>query len=548
MTDLDFASAWERVSDAVPDSDAIVMGPTRVTYRDYDERAARFAGALEALGVGTGAKVALYLYNCPEYLIAHYGAFKHRCVPVNVNYRYLDDELAYLVDNSDAEVLVYHRSLADRVSRVRDRLPSLRALVEVDDAEVDGEGGRALAGAVGFDDLLAGAEPQPRRERSPRDLYMLYTGGTTGMPKGVMYDQGDFVDRLYTPFKAVDWGVPVPSRLEEVEPFVRRAHQIGPMVSVPCCPLMHGTGMWVGTMPAHLLGGTVVLLQNRHFDADELLGVIEGERVTRVVIVGDAFARPLLRAIEGADAAGDLPDVSSVTQVISSGAMWSAEVKQGLVRYLDANLVDALGSTEGGGFATKETKGATGATTARFELAEDTLIVDEDGQVMDRGSAEPGLLASHTAARGYYKDDEKTAATFTEIDGRWYVITGDWATREADGSITLHGRGSNCINTGGEKVYPEEVEEALKRHPEVDDCLVVGLPDDRFGQRVVAVVGVRAGAEADEAALRAFVRDHLAGYKNPKQIVVVDAVQRAPNGKADYGWAREAAQAAADRG
>lgn len=539
--DLNFASAWERVSDAVPESDAIVMGARRMTYRDYDERAARFAGALEALGLEPGAKVALYLYNCPEYLIAHYGTFKHQCVPINVNYRYLDDELAYLVENSDSEVIVYHRSLSERVARIRDRLPSLRALVEVDD------GGEALPGAFTFEDLLAGAEPQPRRERSPRDLYMLYTGGTTGMPKGVMYDQGDFVTRLYDALRVADWGVEVPSGLDEVAPFARHLNDVARMVSVPCCPLMHGTGMWVGTMPAHLLGGEVVLLENRHFDPDELLTTVERERVTRVVIVGDAFARPILRAIEAADAAGSIPDLSSVSQVISSGAMWSAEVKHGLTRYFDATLVDALGSTEGGGFASTETKGSgEEATTARFQLAADTLLVGEEGRVISHDSSEPGLLASHTSARGYYKDQEKTDRTFLEIDGGWYVLTGDWASRQPDGSITLHGRGSNCINTGGEKVYPEEVEEALKRHPDVDDCLVVGLPDDRFGQRVVAVVGVRSGAEADEGVLRSFVHDHLAGYKNPKQIVVVDAVRRAPNGKADYGWAREAALAAPD--
>jgi 3-oxocholest-4-en-26-oate---CoA ligase len=531
---LDLAGAFQQVADTVPDVDAIVMGDRRVTWGEYDDSAARFAGVLESAGVGPGAKVGLYLYNCPEYLIAHYGAFKNGSVPVNVNYRYLDDELAYLIDNSDSEAVVFHTSLSARVEAVRDRLPGIKAWVGVED---DGD---LPEGAVDFAEVLADTEPQARRERATHEHYMLYTGGTTGMPKGVLYDQHDFVAALYAQFAVVDWGVPVPRSLEEIPAFVERFRQTSPLTSVPCCPLMHGTGMWVGVIPAHLSGGTVALLEHRSFDADELLGVIERERVTRVVIVGDAFARPMLRAMEAAEASGRLPELSSVGHVISSGAMWSAEVKEGMRRYLaDATLIDALGSTEGGGYATQVSSGAGQGATARFTPAPDTLLVDESGKALAPEDPGPGLLASRTAARGYYKDEAKTARTFSEIDGKWYVVTGDWATRQPDGTILLHGRGSNCINTGGEKVYPEEVEEALKRHPDVDDCLVVGVPDERFGERIVAVVGRREGTEPDGEELRAFLRDGLSGYKIPKQIVVLDAVRRAPNGKADYGWARE---------
>lgn len=536
--DLDFASVWERVTDELGDAEAIVAGDRRITYAAYDDAAARFAGAIEAMGVPEGAKVALYLYNSPEYLIAQYGAFKHRCVPVNVNYRYLDDELAYLIDNSDAEVVVYHRSLADRVSRVRDRLDRVRAWIEVDDGD-----GEPVEGALPFDEVLASASPQRRKPRSPRDLYMLYTGGTTGMPKGVMYDQHDFISRLYEPFAVLELPVKVPGSLDEVGPFARWMHDNARIVSVPCCPLMHGTGMWVGAMPAHISGGSVVLLANRSFDPDELSDLIEREAVTRVVIVGDAFARPILRALEAREAEGRLPDLSTVTHMISSGAMWSAEVKDGLLRYFpNMTIVDALGSTEGGGYGARESRRPGEGTTARFVPAPDTLLVDEAGRVITEVGV-PGLLASRTPARGYYKDPDKTARTFTEIDGRWYVITGDWATREPDGTVTLHGRGSNCINTGGEKVYPEEVEEAIKTHPDVDDCLVVGLPDERFGQRVVAVVGT-GGRALDADQLREHLRTRISGYKIPKQFVFVDTVRRAPNGKADYGWAREVAAAA----
>ena len=531
--DFHFASAWERVADAVPDVDAVVMGDRRLTWSQLDDAAARFAAAVEAAGVEPGAQVSLYLHNSPEYLLAQWGAFKHGCGPVNVNYRYLDDELVYLVDNSDSEVLVFDSSLGDRVARVAPKLDRVKLFVVVDD---DGQR-RGPEGTVEMGELLATTEPQPRRERSGQDLYMLYTGGTTGMPKGVMFDNGTWSAGLYL---AVSVGLEIapPTGLDDVARFVHEARAKGPMVSVPCCPLMHGTGMWVGAMPALNVGGTVVLLEGRHFDADELLRVIERERVTRLAIVGDAFARPILRAMEAAEERGDLPDLSSLTQISSSGAMWSAEIKDGLTRYTSASLADGLGSTEGGGYGSVTTDRSSAGTTARFTPSPDTLVLGPDDRPLSPGAEEPGLLATRTAAKGYYKDPEKSARTFKEIDGGWYVITGDWATLHEDGTITLHGRGSNCINSGGEKIFPEEVEEALKTHPAVDDCYVVGLPDERFGQRVVAVVGC-AGEAPTEDELRAHLRDRLAGYKIPREIRVEPHVQRAPNGKADYGWARE---------
>jgi acyl-CoA synthetase (AMP-forming)/AMP-acid ligase II len=531
--DLHFASAWERVADTVPDVEAVVMGDERWTYAAFDDAAARLAGAMESAGVARGAQVSLYLHNCPEYLIAQQAAFKHGCGPVNVNYRYLDDELVYLVDNSDSEVLVFHASLGDRVARVRDRLERVRLFVVVDD---DGTAG-AHDFAEGFHDLVAAHEAQPRWERSAQDLYMLYTGGTTGLPKGVMYDNGVFCSALFAG-AALIHGLPAPASLDEIGEFVLAARELGPTVSVPCCPLMHGTGMWVGAMPALNVGGTVVLLQARSFDADELLATIEAEGVTRCAIVGDAFARPILVALEAAEARGHVPDLSSLRTIRSSGAMWSAEIKDGLTRFTSAELSDGLGSTEGGAYGQVSADRSAKGTTARFTPTPDTLVLDLDDQPVAPGSPEPGLLATRTGAYGYYKDPEKTARTFKQIDGDSYVITGDWATLHEDGTITLHGRGSNCINSGGEKIFPEEVEEALKTHPAVDDCYVVGVPDDRFGQRVVAVVGCAGPAPAEEE-LRSHLRDVLAGYKIPRQITVVPHVQRAPNGKADYGWARD---------
>jgi len=533
--DLHFASAWELVADTVPDSEAVIQGDRRLTWRDYEAAASRFAGAIEAAGVGSGSKVSLYLWNCPEYLIAHFGTFKNECCPINVNYRYLDDELVYLVENSDSEILVFHSSLGDRVARVMDKLPNVKAFVEVDD------GGDHVEGSVVWADFIR-AEPQPRRDRDPESRYMLYTGGTTGMPKGVMYENNAFVGGLYSQYEALGLPVPIPTSLDMVPAFSKFVHDLARIVSVPCCPLMHGTGMWVGAMPAHLTGGAVVLLEGRSFDANELLDLTEREGVTRQVIVGDAFARPIAKALEERAAAGTLPDVSTVGQVISSGAMWSAEIKQIMTTHMDAILLDALGSTEGGGYGAVTTDKSGGASTAKFQLADDTLIIDEDGNVIPRGSGGTGLLCSNTAARGYYKDPEKSAATFREIEGGWYVITGDWATHEEDGTITLHGRGSNCINSGGEKIYPEEVEEAMKTHADIDDCYVIGIPDERFGNRIVAVAGCTTAAQPSEDELRTHLRGKISGYKIPKQIFLVGDFRRAPNGKADYGWAKEVAE------
>jgi fatty-acyl-CoA synthase len=530
---LDFASVWEEVADAVPDHDAIVQGARRVSYAAFDEAAARFAAALESAGLAEGAKVGLYLYNSPEYLIAQHGAFKHRAAPINVNYRYLDDELCYLLDNCDAEALVFHSSLGPCVERVRDRLPRITLLVEVRD------GGEHVDGAIGFDELLASQAPQPRKARAGEDLYMLYTGGTTGMPKGVMYAQGDFTERLLAAFELLALDQPVPTTRASIAPFVHSMAMRGPDVSIPCCPLMHGTGMWVGAMPVLLSGGTVALLESRTFDPHEVWQLTEREGVTRIVIVGDPFARPLLRALEEREATSHPYETSSIRNVISAGAIWSAEIKDGLRSRLAATLFDALGSTEGGTYAMSTADHEHGSATATFMLSPDTRVITEDGKDVERGSGERGLLASRTGSLGYYKDADKTARTFVRLDGDAFVITGDWATVDVDGAITLLGRGSNCINSGGEKIFPEEVEEAIKRHPLVEDCLVVGLPDERFGQRVVAVVGAATPPMADE--IREFLRSSLSHFKIPRDVVFRAVVQRAPNGKADYQWALAAA-------
>jgi fatty-acyl-CoA synthase len=521
--DLQFANAWETVADVVPEHDAIVQGDRRYSYRAFDDLSSRFASALGAAGVSAGCAVGLYLYNSPEYLIAQAGSFKHRAVPINVNFRYLDDELAYLIDNADAEVIVFHSSLGERVANVRERLPKLKLLIEVND---DGE---HVDGAVTFDELMSAHEAQVRQDRSGDDLYMLYTGGTTGMPKGVMFHQDELVQGLYSAFATFGLAARMPTSTDDIESLVLELHNGETVVSA---------------MRALLSGGTALLLGERTFNPHEVWALAERERANEIVIVGDAFARPLLRALEEREAAGTPYDTSSVRRMISSGAIWSSEIKDGLrSRISSVQLVDALGSTEAGSIGVSVATSEFGAATAKFLFAPTTKVINVDGTEVVPGSGEQGVLVTQNSAYGYYKDPIKSKATFIEIDGHSYVFTGDWASVEADGTITLLGRGSMCINTAGEKVYAEEVEEAIKRHPSVDDCLVVGLPDEKYGQRVVAVASLNSIEMTTSDDVREWLRTSLSHYKIPKSITLVDSVRRAPNGKADYKWAKDTALA-----
>ncbi|HEY5092489.1 MAG TPA: AMP-binding protein [Acidimicrobiales bacterium] len=536
--DLQFANAWEIVADVVPEHAAIVQGERRYSYRAFDDLSSRFASALGAAGVSEGSAIGLYLYNSPEFLIAQAGSFKHRAVPINVNFRYLDDELAYLIDNADAEVIVFHTSLGERVANVRERLPKLKLLVEVND---DGE---HVDGAVTFDELMSAHEPQGRQDRPGDDLYMLYTGGTTGMPKGVMFHQADLVQGLYSAFATFGLEARMPTSTDDIKALILELHAGEPVITIACCPLMHGTAMWLSSMRALLSGGTALLLSERTFSPHEVWALAERERANEIVIVGDAFARPLLRALEEREATGNPYDTTSVRRMISSGAIWSAEIKDGLRKRISSvQLVDALGSTEAGSIGVSVATSEFGAATAKFLFAPTTKVINVDGAEVVPGSGEQGVLVTQNSAYGYYKDPVKSKATFIEIDGNSYVFTGDWASVEADGTITLLGRGSMCINTAGEKVYAEEVEEAIKRHPGIDDCLVVGLPDEQYGQRVVAVASMNSIEVTTSDEVREWLRTSLSHYKIPKTITLVDSVRRAPNGKADYKWAKETALA-----
>ena len=551
--EMHLATIWESLADAIGDADAVIQGDRRLSWSDYDDQAARFAGFLHTHGIGGAssvpvigqAKLGLYLYNSPEYLIAQYGAMKERVVPINVNYRYLDNELAYLIDNGDVDVLVYHASLADRVERVKEKAHGVKLWIEVDD-----EHGQApLARSVPWSTVMASA-PAARIMRSEDDLYMLYTGGTTGMPKGVMYQMGGFCGGLLLGYPMLAQ-VPPPTDAASVAPFVKGFRQkLGGRlpVSIPACPLMHGTGVWVGVFIPQDLGSAVVLLEGRNFDSDEFWRTVVREQASMVTIVGDAFAKPMLRALEAARDRGTPYDTSSLKFILSAGVMWSSEVKAGLLEHGDFVLADLLGSSEAS-MGTTITTRQTATETAKFAASATTKVFIEDGDVWREvvpGSGEIGMVAAGgNTPLGYYKDEAKSERTFRVINGSRYSFPGDMALINEDGSLTLLGRGSNCINTAGEKVFPEEVEESVKRHDAVLDCLVVGLPDEKFGERVVAVASLRPESNgADEAEIIMHVKGELAGFKAPKRVVIVDVVRRAPNGKADYGWAKEAAETA----
>jgi acyl-CoA synthetase (AMP-forming)/AMP-acid ligase II len=538
MTSWHFASIWEAIADAIPDAPALACGEVRRSWRAFEERGARIASALERAGVGRGAKVGLYASNCNEYLEAQFGIFKASACPINVNYRYSEAELVYLLDNAEAEAVFFDARFAARVAAIRDQLPRVKLLVAIDDGS-DG----ALDEALGFDALIAANAPLPRRSQDEDDIYMLYTGGTTGMPKGVMMRQGDFSKAVTTALAVGLRGLATPERVEDLVGLVRELHAAGDaLISLPACPLMHGTGAWGGAFGPHALGGLVVTVRGDHFDPDVLWRAVDRERVSDLVIVGDAFAKPMLVALRAASDAGQMPDLSHLKRIISSGVMFSREVKAGLLELADVTIIDVMGSTEGGMGSSVVSRADPPGETARFMPSPGVKVFDALDREVTPGTDEIGMVASAGGAQlGYYKDEAKTAATFRTIDGVRYSFPGDFARIAADGSLILLGRGSVCINTGGEKVFPEEVEEAFKAHPDVFDCLVVGVPDPRFGERVTAVLSLRDGRCLDEPALLDFARTRVAGYKLPRRLVVVGEVQRAPNGKADYKWAKSTA-------
>ena len=532
---LDFASVWEMISDIIPENDALISGNEVVSWKDYDLMSSKIATALTRAGLSANSKAGLYLNNSNEYLIGQNAIFKIGGVPINVNYRYVAEELIYLLDNSDSEAVFYHACYSSRIKEISSSLPNVKAWIEIPDGTESN-----FTNALKYEELLESCEPMQRIQRDPNTVYMLYTGGTTGMPKGVMYKQGEFLVFLFRTLKAMGYDVPedINNLEEQIHNFKKDNAFIKSLVG---CPLMHGTGMWLGAFLPLLLGGTAITSKNLGFDADQLWTQVEDTKTTNIVIVGDAFAKPMLAALERADENGNPYDLSSVKVIISSGVMWSEEVKNGLLKYHDMQLMDTMGSTEGG-MGSSVSSRDNPPKTAKFSINPGVIIIADDGEILEPGSEKIGLIGtSGLVPVGYYKDKKKSEETFREVNGIRYSFPGDYAKLEEDGTITLLGRGSNCINSAGEKIYPEEVEEALKRNDEIFDCLVVGVDDKKFGQKVVAIVSTEKDKNISEDALIESTRQFIAGYKLPKEIIFVDEVQRAPNGKANYKWAKSIA-------
>jgi 3-oxocholest-4-en-26-oate---CoA ligase len=528
-----FGDILDAVASVIPpDAPAFLHGEKVIRWGEADRATNSLARALMARGAKPGDKIAIYMRNRPEYLMALAAGFKARLTHVNVNYRYTADEVWYIFDNSDAQTVVYAPEFRDTVAQIRERLPSVKTWVEVGD-----EPGLP-AFAERFDTLAAEGNGGPLDiQRSGEDQFFIYTGGTTGMPKGVMWAHQDL--REITLQAARRMG-PVP---ETLEAFREHTRALGPgSRTLPAPPLMHGTGL-LTAMGAMLAGGSVVTLEGQTFDAEELLVAIDRHKPMSLAIVGDSFARPLLNAL---NAAPGKYDVSSVAMIVSSGVMWSVEVKRGLLEHMpQAMLNDGFSSSEALGMGASVMAKGMEVQTAKFMLGERCRVFDENDNPVEPGSGVPGIVAiGPPNPVGYYKDEAKSARTFRVIDGVRYSIPGDWCVVETDGTLTLLGRGSACINTAGEKVFPEEVEEALKTHPAVEDALVVGLPDEKWGQSVTGVVRLVEGHELDEESLRAHVRRSLAGYKTPKRVFATDGSIRASNGKADYPAAKAIAEAA----
>ena len=521
------ATVWEAIADLQSDRLAVVQGATRRSWSEFEHRVAKFAGALEAAGLRPGAKVGQLLFNSPEFVESYFGALKMRAVPFNVNYRYVADEVAYLLENADAEALIFHASLSSAVAPALARVP-LKLAIVVDD------GGPTPQGCIPYEKLLADAAPAPRIARDGNDITLVYTGGTTGMPKGVITKVGAILAQVLESVPPLLGEGPVDDP-EAVPTMVSRLAASGArLISLPASPLVHNTGLAMGMLAALGFGGTVVLTESRHFDPNEVWDAIDHERVTTLTIVGDPFARPLLKAL---DTNGGR-DLSSLRFISSSGAMFSTEIKRGLLEHIPgAAIIDLIGASEGTmgvAVATLDNPG----TTARFAPARGVLVLGDNDKPVAPGSGEIGRVALPGGAEGYYKDEAKGAATFRRIDGRRYTLPGDYATVESDGSLTLLGRGSSCINTAGEKVFPEEVEEVLKAMPAVEDALVFGVEDERFGQRVVGILSLVPGAAESEESILAEARIHLASYKVPRTMRMVGEVPRTPVGKADYEAAR----------
>jgi len=549
---LNIADLFEHAVDAAPDKPAVQVGERRITFAELEHEANRLAHYFSAQGIGAGDHVGLYAKNSIEHVIALVAIFKVRAVAINVNYRYVTGELEYLFDNADLVGLVHDRVYAPLVAQVAPRFERLRAMVavpnpldeETEEQErlIKGYGGVLLADAI--------AHQSPARDfgpRSPDDIHIIYTGGTTGFPKGVMWRHEDF-------WRVLGGGIDFMSG-EPLGEFDQseQARLDGRLVTLPLSPLMHGGAQ--ASLLMHLFAGHLTILEPK-FDPVRTWELIDEHRVQMIFMTGDAMARPLIEAYEASHEDGPERsgfDGSSLFAIASSAAIFSKAVKERwMARFPNAIFTDSVGSTETGFQGTGlQDASALSSDGPVVSLGPHTAVIADDGTVLDPatdvGKIGRTARGGHVPV-GYYKDPRKSAETFIEIGGRRYAVPGDYARIEEGNRITLLGRGSNCINTGGEKVYPEEVEQAIKAHPGVYDALVVGLPDERYGQTVAAVVQPREGTSVELEELRTFLRAHLSGYKLPRVLTIVEEVPRNAAGKAQYPVAKRIALEATAEG
>jgi fatty-acyl-CoA synthase len=521
--DESFASAWEAIADAVPDRIAVAHGERTETWKEFEDRASRLASALASFGIGRDSYVAIDMWNCPENIETIFATFKLRATPFNINYRYRETELSYIFNHANASAVVFDPVLGERIAAVVKEIGRPMVMIEIGETAT-------TPGALSFEQLIAEHEPAPRIERSSDDDLVIYTGGTTGYPKGVVWSH----------YSAMNQG----GQSDVVMPLAGHVEKIKtdkPPTSLVIAPMMHATGMF-GTTGTLSRGGRVVYCSSHSLNPKEILELIEKYQVASFSVIGDAIAKPILEELDRAAGEGRPYDLSSIERIGNTGVFWSAPVKQGFLRHGQFVIADGVASTEGSGFASIESSNGDEIETAHFKLGANARVVDENLRDIVPGSGEIGYLATTgLLPKGYLNDPERSAKTWPTIDGKRYSMPGDMATLEADGTVVLMGRGSEVVNTGGEKVFVEEVEHVILTHPAVHDTLVVGLPDDRWGSRVTAVVSLRPEKVVTEQELIDHVGALLADFKRPRQIVFVAEIPRSPTGKADRPKARSMA-------
>ncbi|MBE5470956.1 AMP-binding protein [Mycobacteroides abscessus] len=530
---LNIADLIEHAIDTMPDRVAIISGDRKLTYAELEEQSNRLGHYLQSQGVGPGDKVGLYCRNGIEIVVALTAIVKIRAISVNVNYRYVEAELHYLFENSDMAALVHERRYSDKVANVLPSTPNVKTAIVVEDGA---DGSFDSYGGVPFADALAQGSPERDfGERSPDDIFLIYTGGTTGFPKGVMWRHEDIYRSLFGGINYVSG-----EYIEGEWDLAKQGAEAAPFIGFPIPPMIHGATQ-AATFMALFQGRTTVLAPE--FNPEEVWELIEKHKINMLFFAGDAIARPLIDALD--TETGRARDLSSLWVLASSAALFSQTVKERYLELLPNRVItDAIGASETGtGGLSTVTKGQMHPGGPTVKISSTTTVLDEEGNPVQPGSGVRGLIAkSGHIPVGYFKDEKKTAETFKTFNGVRYAIPGDWATVEADGTVTMLGRGSVSINTGGEKVFPEEVESVLKGHPAVFDAVVVGVPDEKWGQHVGAVIAVREGVELTFEDLDTHARKEIAGYKVPRSIWIVDSVKRNPAGKADYRWAKEVSE------